>query len=159
MILFSSSKDDDDDGDVGYQLSHGWLKNIVRDPTAVENGNGVLQLLDWQEKRIGGSQLHLFELSDGINITWQVTSSNFLATLLMRTPKFSIIEIKRASVVLGCRISIEEFVVKDNSLKLPILGDEEKSLEQAGVELSQCQSNIWFGLLYPKKKTDCYKGK
>ena len=129
MILFSSSKDDDDDGDVGYQLSHGWLKNIVRDPTAVENGNGVLQLLDWQEKRIGGSQLHLFKLSDGINITWQVTSSNFLATLLMRTPKFSIIEIKRASVVLGCRISIEEFVVKDNSLKLPILGDEEKSLE------------------------------
>ena len=61
MILFSSSKDDDDDGDVGYQLSHGWLKNIVRDPTAVENGNGVLQLLDWQEKRIGGSQIHLFK--------------------------------------------------------------------------------------------------
>ena len=45
----------------------------------------------------------------------------------MRTPKFSIIEIKRASVVFGCRISIEEFVVKDNSLKLPILGDEEKT--------------------------------
>ena len=106
-----------------------WLKDIIANPYL--DVFGTVQVLDKKEQVMpNGTKMTLIKLSDGDCVTWQASGTN---EVLEKIEHFNncVIEIKKATIVKGYKIFIEEIdVVADDIDEEIVHGDSLEYLDK-----------------------------
>ena len=106
-----------------------WLKDIITNPNL--DVFATVQVLDMKEQVMpNGSKMTLLKLSDGEYVTWQVSGTNEVIEKIEHCNN-CIIEIKKATIVKGYKIYIEEVVVVEENVEEEIVhGDNLEYLDK-----------------------------